>query len=250
MSGKALFIPDLIPASIALAREAGALIMQHYQGGGVVSRKDDASPVTEADRAADRLIVAGLASLIPGCPVVSEEGEKPDVAKAEYFWLVDPLDGTKSFIRGSGYFTVNIALVDRSRVPVLGVIYDPVHKVMYWGGQGKAMRDGTEIHCRAKPAQGLTAIISHSHINQATEDYLAMQPIAERIPCASSIKFCWLAEGRADIYPRFGPTSEWDTAAGHAILIAAGGSVTMPEGTPFLYGKAGFRNGHFVARGW
>ncbi len=226
--------------------------MTCYQTGHAVFQKDDASPVTEADREADRIIVAKLRQITPGIPIVSEEGEKPDIAEAEYFWLVDPLDGTKSFIRGKGHFTVNIGLIHNRREAVLGVIYDPVSKEMYYGSAQGAFceRNGTEvpIHVRRKEAP-LTALVSHSHINAATEGYLVAHHIEKRIPSASSIKFCMLAEGKADIYPRFGPTMEWDVAAGHAILAAAGGKLTLPEGQPFLYGKPDFLNGDFIAQG-
>jgi 3'(2'), 5'-bisphosphate nucleotidase len=212
-----------------------------------VDRKEDASPVTEADRAADRLIVASLKILTPELPIVSEEGEKPDVAGARHFWLVDPLDGTKSFIRGTGYFTVNIGLIENG-VPVLGVVYDPVNDRMYRGSEEGAFCNDKPI--RARPMRTPpTAFISHSHINHATQDYLEARGVTERIPCASSIKFCFLAEGKADLYPRFGPTMEWDTAAGHAVLLAAGGKVVTPEGAPFTYGRAGFLNGSFIASG-
>jgi 3'(2'), 5'-bisphosphate nucleotidase len=139
-------------------------------------------------------------------------------------------------------------------VPVLGIIYDPVNKNMYWGSKDGAFcaHDGATslpIHTRARSRPGGTALISHTHINPSTEEFLIGDGITERAPFASSIKFCMLAEGKADIYARIGPTMEWDTAAGHAIVVAAGGSVTTPEGTPFLYGKQGFLNGSFVARG-
>jgi 3'(2'), 5'-bisphosphate nucleotidase len=250
---KELFIPELVLPVANIARKAGALIMGHYQSGGIVGKKADASPVTEADRAADRLIVEQLKLLAPAVTAVSEEGEKPDVSGLEYFWLIDPLDGTKSFVRGTGYFTVNIALI-RNKAPVMGVIYDPANDTMYYGSPSGAFRkqgdgDAEPIHTRGMHTGKLAALVSHSHLNKATEDYLALKNIGERIPCASSIKFCWLAEGNADLYPRFGPTMEWDTAAGHAILIAAGGNVTTPDGAPFLYGKKGFENGNFVASG-
>ncbi len=252
MSRKAFFISELLPSVLQVAREAGALIMKNYNTNQYVDRKEDASPVTEADRAADRLIVSRLQSLAYMFPVVSEEGDQPDVSQADYFWLVDPLDGTKSFIRGSGYFTVNIALIGKEKLPVLGVIYDPVHDCMYWGTEEGVYREqnGIKEHIQCRIAEeGVVALVSHSHLDERTERYLATQHVMQRIPCASSIKFCWLAEGRADIYPRFGPTMEWDTAAGHAILLAAGGHMVTPEGLPFLYGKPGFRNGYFIASG-
>ena len=184
--------------------------------------------------------------------MVSEEGEKPDVSQAEYFWLVDPLDGTKSFIRGNGYFTVNIGLINQDRTPIIGVIYDPVNKISYCGSKEGAFKKENDVIERLRPekSQIIKAFISHSHINQATEDYLASKEIKERIPCASSIKFCFLAEGKADIYPRFAPTMEWDTAAGHAILLASGGKITTPEGEIFLYGKKDYYKTRLLYRGY
>lgn len=244
-------IQYILPQVIDTARDAGIAIMRHYKTGNIVYKKDDSSPVTEADRIADRMIVEKLALITPDIAVVSEEGDKPDISGSKYFWLVDPLDGTKSFIRESGYFTVNIALINNNK-PVAGVIYEPVNKIMYYGSSNGAFRehDGItrQIHVASRP-RPVTAIVSHSHINKATEDYLQDNHIIERIPCASSIKFCFLAEGMADIYPRFGPTMEWDIAAGHAILEAAGGKITTLENQPFLYGKEKFLNGNFLAMG-
>lgn len=240
----------IIPEVCDIACTAGSAIMSYYKADNIIYKKDDASPVTEADREADRIIVARLKAMAPDIPAVSEEGEKPDVSKTEYFWLVDPLDGTKSFIRGNGYFTVNIGLIKDRKNPVLGVIYDPVNNSLYYGSENGAFRKKNgiteQIHVR-KRYNPMTAFISHSHINKATEDYLSANQISERIPCASSIKLCFLAEGKADIYPRFGTTMEWDIAAGHAILAAAGGKLIRPDGQPFVYGKDNFVNGNFIA---
>ena len=240
---------EMLPQLISLAEQAGELIMTHYKSETQVFRKDDKSPVTIADRQADELISKRLKEIAPDILIVSEEGEKPDVSQAEYFWLVDPLDGTKSFIRGNGYFTVNIALINQDRIPVLGVIYDPVNKISYWGSKYGAFKQENRTISAIIPQKNevVKAFVSHSHINQATEDYLSLQNIRERIPCASSIKLCFLAEGKADVYPRFAPTMEWDIAAGHAILLASGGKITTPDGKPFLYGKKDFLNGSFLA---
>lgn len=255
VSRKALFTAELLPLLLKAAGEAGGVIMGYYRGGHLVDRKDDASPVTEADRAADRLIVNVLKALTPSFPTVSEEGEKPDVTGAEHFWLVDPLDGTKSFVRGKGYFTVNIGLIENG-VPIIGIVYDPVNETMYWGSGSGAFRadkggKATAIHVREAEHGREVALVSHSHLDSATEQFLTLRGIGEgdRIRCESSIKFCLVAEGKADLYPRFGPTMEWDTAAAHAVLAAAGGRVTTPEGKPFLYGKKGFLNGGFIASG-
>ncbi|HEU5046364.1 MAG TPA: 3'(2'),5'-bisphosphate nucleotidase CysQ [Rickettsiales bacterium] len=245
-------IETILPQVIDLARNAGLAIMERYRTEGTVYQKQDNSPVTEADRVADRIIVEGLKKITPDFPIVSEEGSKPDVSKSRYFWLVDPLDGTKSFIRGNGYFTVNIALVEGKDNPILGVIYEPVNQLMYYGSIKGAFKEAgghvTPIRTKLKDAPEV-AFVSHSHLNQATQDYLMQHRISVRVPCASSIKFCFLAEGKADVYPRFGPTMEWDIAAGHAILTAAGGKVVTPEGKPFQYGKEGFLNGNFLAIG-
>jgi len=249
---KALSLPFLLENILPVARMAGEIIMTYYQRDTLVDRKSDHSPVTEADRQADMYIVKELLSLAPDIACVSEEGTQPDISKADYFWLVDPLDGTRSFVRGSGFFTVNIGLIGPDRLPVAGVIYDPVHQNMYWGYEDKAFRKqamatAEEIRVRYMPANERVAIVSSHNLNKPTEQYLVSQNITHRVPCASSIKFCIMAEGEADVYPRFGPTMEWDTAAGHAILKAAGGKMTNPDGTPFLYGKPGFENGNFIA---
>jgi 3'(2'), 5'-bisphosphate nucleotidase len=250
MTHNGFFINMLPELLLPVAEEAGKVIMGYYKTGHVVDSKADKSPVTEADRKADILIVNALKSLNFGFPIVSEEGDKPDVSGADYFWLVDPLDGTKSFIRGHGYFTVNIGLIKQGK-PVFGIIYDPANDIMYWGLEGKAYRkhDGITQAIHVRPAPGKpVAIVSHSHLNPVTEAFLTSHNITERIACASSIKFCFLAEGKADIYPRFGPTMEWDTAAGHAIFSAAGGTVVNSDGSPFNYGKPEFLNGNFVAK--
>ena len=244
-------IQTLIPEVIAIAKQAGMLIMQHYHKNTVVEKKGDSSPVTEADREADRFIVRELNRITPEIPTVSEEGQKPEVAGAPYFWLIDPLDGTKSFIRGTGYFTVNIALIHNENEPLLGVIYEPVAKTLYYGSNAGAFKEeyGQTKSITMRPCSpSLTAIVSHSHLDAKTEHYLQENHITDTIPCASSIKFCFLAEGKADVYPRFGPTMEWDIAAGHAILKAAGGRVLTPEGEEMGYGKQGFLNGNFIAK--
>ena len=246
---------DLLHQVEALARQAGALILQVYDTPFEVRGKPDASPVTEADEAAERLIVPALQALSPH-PVVAEEaaarGEVPTVGAA--FWLVDPLDGTREFVARNGEFTVNIALIDNGR-PVLGVVYLPVLDVLYAGLQGQGAwceREGLRqrIQCRAMPAEGATVACSRSHGDGALlDEWLKGEPVAGRQEAGSSLKFGLLAEGRADLYPRFGRTMEWDTAAGHAVLAAAGGSVCDVAGQPLRYGKPGFENPHFIARG-
>ncbi len=218
--------------------------------------KDDLSPVTRADREADALIIEGLLARFPHVPVISEEEDiRLDISQAPYFWLVDPLDGTKNFIRGGNGFTVNIGLIHNNQ-PILGVIYIPAQGMLYYGAVGvgafRRRDDETapiEITARAMPEYNRTGIISHDHAKEDTKLWLKRYKITQTSSASSSQKFCRVAEGEADIYPRTGPTMEWDTAAGHAIVLAAGGRMTTLEETPFTYGKEGFLNGGFVVLG-
>lgn len=249
----------LVQGLVGLARRAAAAILDHYREAIDHHHKSDGSPVTAADRAAEAIILEGLARLTPRLSIVSEEafseGRTPDIALTSPFWLVDPLDGTKEFLRRNGEFTVNIALVT-AEAPILGVVLLPATGECFGGavdqGAFRQIGDGgaEPIQARRPPAEGLTVLSSRSHADdRALAEYLAPLKVRERVIAGSSLKFCRIAEGRADLYPRFGPTMEWDTAAGHAILSAAGGSVTSPDGAPFRYGKPGFGNGAFVARG-
>jgi 3'(2'), 5'-bisphosphate nucleotidase len=221
--------------------------------------KADRSPVTDADHAAEAVIVAGLRALTPGLAVVAEEemaaGHVPSL-DGRPFWLVDPLDGTKEFIKRNGEFTVNIALVEDGK-PTLGVVLAPVPDTLWRGdvalGADKSEKGGafTPISARPAPADGLVACASRSHSIYNDLDIWFRNndlTVAERIQAGSSLKFCLIAEGRADIYPRFGPTNEWDTAAGQGVLEAAGGEVVTTDGRPLTYGKPGFSNPHFIAR--
>ena len=247
---------DAIARAFAeIAREAGAAIMHVYAKGCDARIKDDRSPVTEADELAEAIILRRLADVMPGVPVVAEEcaakGVIPEVGTR--FILVDPLDGTKEFLHRNGEFTVNIALIEEGR-PVAGCVFAPAVNALYAGGETAwRVQDGVEeaISTRVYPVEGLTALCSRSHPDAKSEAFLAEYPIADRREAGSSLKFCRVAEGVADVYPRFGPTMEWDVAAGHAVLAAAGGQVLMPDGEDFLYGKtdAGFRNVAFVAWG-
>ncbi len=246
----------LLPEIVTLAERAGAVILEHYRDGVEVRAKADASPVTIADEAAEAVILAGLAELTPETLVVAEEtvagGHVPELDERP-FWLVDPLDGTKEFLSRNGEFTVNIALIEGGQ-PVLGVVLAPALGQVWWGarGEGAMTRNGgapRAIVARPWPAAGAVAVASRSHSDAETEAFLDQAGVAARISAGSSLKFCLIAEGKADIYPRFGPTMEWDTAAGHAVLSAAGGRVTTRDGAPFLYRKPGFRNPGFIARG-
>jgi 3'(2'), 5'-bisphosphate nucleotidase len=248
----------LLPEIVMLARAADAAVLKIYGGEFEVRRKSDTSPVTIADEASEAIILAGLQKLTPDIPAISEERMTregaPDISGGR-FWLVDPLDGTREFASRNGEFSVNIALVI-DRLPELGVLTAPTRNTM-WAASGPntaTVQRGSErpvaIHVRKPPASGITVLASRSHGDPATvaaflEDY----KVAERINVGSALKFGELAEGKGDLYPRFGPTMEWDTAAGHAILNAAGGRVETVSGAPLLYGKPGFKNPDFIARG-
>jgi 3'(2'), 5'-bisphosphate nucleotidase len=258
----------LARAFAEIAVDAGAVIMEQYQRDTEVRHKRDETPVTVADHVSEALILRRLADLAPGLPVISEEaaaeGRTPEIVRDGRFILVDPLDGTLEFIKRNGEFTVNIALVEAGR-PMIGVIHAPASGLVYLGWPGRAERlrlapghsmqspaDHRQIQCRARVEDGLVAAVSRSRHDPATDAYLERLPVRRKVSCGSSLKFCAVAEGAADLYPRFGPTMEWDTAAGHAILVAAGGVVEDDHGAPLRYGKAesGFRNGPFVARGF
>jgi 3'(2'), 5'-bisphosphate nucleotidase len=234
---------------IGLARQAGKIILGYYNSDYDIETKTDDSPVTQADIAADKFIVAGLQEIAPNIPIISEEGNKDLPAGATRYWLVDPLDGTKGFISKTGQFTVNIGLIEDGK-PTLGVIYIPTEDKMYWGSALGAFLDGAPISCRQSEADGLVVVASKSHRDAQTDAYVQHLNVKKFVPAASSLKFCMLAEGEADLYPRYGTTMEWDVAAGHAILLAAGGAMTNPDGSEFQYGKPEWRNsGGFVARG-
>jgi 3'(2'), 5'-bisphosphate nucleotidase len=242
-----------------IAEEAARLILPLWRSGLAVIAKADESPVTEADRRAETLILERLAQRFPGVHVVSEEHASeygtPDEI-GDTFFLVDPLDGTKAFIRGDPHFTVNIALVQGGR-PVAGaVVAPPSGEVWFTDGAGALKRRVGQSHTqpvrpRPWPEGAALALISHTMKEETADKLAAQYGFHLREPMDSSIKLCRIAEGAADIYPRHGPTMEWDIAAGHAVLAAAGGRLTTVEGEPFIYGKAdqGFKNGWFVARG-
>ena len=247
---------DLLPRVEALARAAGGLILEVYATDFAVQDKADTSPVTLADERAEALITPALERLRPDWPVVAEEaagrGQAPRVTSC--FWLVDPLDGTREFVARNGEFTVNIAIV-RQGQPVLGFVSLPVADRLYAGvvGQGAWLEERGRrqaISARVAPAAGVVVACSRSHGDAASlKAWLQGQPVTAWVPAGSSLKFGLLAQGQADIYPRLGRTMEWDTAAGHAVLAAAGGSVCDLEGRALRYGKPGFENPFFVARG-
>jgi len=253
MTDHARLLDDLAEA----AREAGQAILDIVRRGFETESKRDSSPVTEADRAAELIILAALARAAPGVPVIAEEevaaGRIPEHGNT--YFLVDPLDGTKEFVRGGDDYTVNIGLIEQG-APTLGVVFAPATGRLHGGGRGSGAwvddgRGRISIKTRSRGEQ-ITAVASKSHLNQATIDYLQQAVgICDYVAVGSSLKFCILAEGKADIYPRASPTSEWDTAAGHAVLLAAGGLVDAPDGAPLGYGKDAFLNRAFVATsGW
>ena len=270
-SPASLPLPVDLSAVEQLARQAAQVVMAIYATDFKVQGKADDSPVTLADQQAEAVILAGLRALTPNIPIVAEEavaaGLAPALAPGGRFWLVDPLDGTREFVARNGEFTVNIALIDNGR-PLLGVVLAPAVPgpgaslgCLYAGivGRGAWLEDAAgrrPIACRAVPDQGLTMLASRSHGDDAAMDaflpgYLAGRKVAHVGTAGSSLKFCLLAAGQADLYPRLGRTMEWDIAAGHAVLAAAGGSVCRADdGGPLVYGKPGFENPHFVAAGW
>jgi 3'(2'),5'-bisphosphate nucleotidase len=245
---------------VNLALLAGREIMAIYATDFSARTKSDLTPVTAADEAAERIILEGLARLDPQTPVISEEaaaaGRVPQVGAS--FYLVDPLDGTKEFVSRNGEFTVNIAKIENG-VPVVGVVYAPAKGRIFWGdatkgaAEGKIAADETitwkKLLVRPCPGDGAIVVASRSHRDSATDDYLKTVKVAKLVSAGSSLKFCLIAAGEADLYPRFGRTMEWDTAAGHAILLAAGGKVLNSDGQPLCYGKRdrGFDNPGFIA---
>lgn len=254
--------PELLELAAGLARRAAAAIEAVKRAGFVVERKTDESPVTEADRIAEALIVEGLRAAAPDIPVVAEEeaeaGVVPEAAgAARRFWLVDPLDGTKGFAKGGDEYAVCIGLVEEGRA-VLGAIALPATGELFGGllGAGAWKETGEEgaprrpVRVRPAPEGGIVALVSRRYADDPRlARFLAGRRVAERRGLSSALKFCRVAEGDADLYARFGPTREWDSAAGQAIVEAAGGAVVDVHGAPLRYGKAGWRNPDFVCHG-
>jgi 3'(2'), 5'-bisphosphate nucleotidase len=265
-------MPPALPSHHALrdacsdfARAAAREIMRIYAGDLGERTKADKSPVTDADHAAEEIIVRGLRALTPDNPVVAEEemaaGRVPKLNGGP-FWLVDPLDGTKEFIKRNGEFTVNIALIE-NETPVAGVLAAPARGLIWRGHVGHgaerltlapgaapdAARERAAINTRPRPASGARVLVSRSHLDPATDGYVDRLTKPEKITCGSALKFCLLAEGSADLYPRLGPMSEWDVAAGHAVLVAAGGAMRKPDGEALRYGQGTFRIDGFIATG-
>lgn len=257
---------DALAAAFAdLTTCAGAIAMEVLAAPAIEARaKKDASPVCEADERIEAFLAQRLAELLPGVPIVAEEAAAAGAqfARAETFLLVDPLDGTREFLARSGEFTINIGLVV-ARTPRAGAVFAPARGRLWFAGARAFAADAQPgrpaperaawrpLRVRALPVEGPMALVSRSHLDAETKAFLATHRVAATRDVGSSIKFCLLAEGAADLYPRFGPTMEWDTAAGDAVLRAAGGGVVDPSGRPLAYGKAeaSYRNGPFIAFG-
>ena len=245
--------PELRAAILELAREAGRATMTYYDGATEVREKDDRSPVTLADEVAHDILVRGLGRLDPETPVVSEEAESAAWEARQgwrRFWLVDPLDGTKEFIKKRAEFTVNLGLIEDGE-PVFGVVLAPALDLLYWAekGQGawREVRGGAPeriYSTEPPPGAPLTIVESLSHPSPELEEYLKSLPIKERVKAGSSLKFCWVAEGKADVYPRLGPTMEWDVAAGDCIYRQSGRTGERPS--PLTYNKPDLRNPRFI----
>lgn len=242
-----------------IAKQAGTAIMNIYGTDDfAVEYKDDHSPLTAADKASHEVIMVGLKKHFPEIPVLSEEGANvPYAVRKEWqcFWLVDPLDGTKEFIKRNGEFTVNIALIENQE-PISGIVYVPAQDKIYWGikKQGAWIQQGNDEPQAIKVRhpdrdEGLTVVMSRSHPSPELEEYLENIMVAELLPIGSSLKLCVVAEGKADLYPRLGPTMEWDTAAGHAVVVAAGGTVETPKKEILKYNKENLLNPYFVVSG-
>ena len=251
-------LSELVEPAVALARSAGDAILEVYATDFDVQAKDDDSPLTQADMASHRIIDTGLRDLTPKIPIISEEsGLAPYEVRSKWpmYWLIDPLDGTKEFVNRNGEFTVNIALINGNR-PVLGVVHVPVSGKNYTGceGVGAAVREGDggsrSIGVVSTSASPLRVVGSRSHRGASLDAYLERLGDVEMLPMGSSLKFCVVAEGAADIYPRLGPTSEWDTAAAQAVVEQAGGAVLELDGQPLAYNaKEDILNPHFLVRG-
>jgi 3'(2'), 5'-bisphosphate nucleotidase len=245
-----------LDAVIAIARDAGRAILEIYEGGFDVEHKQDGSPLTLADQAANQLIVTRLEVLTPELPVLSEESATiaySDRARWKRFWLVDPLDGTREFVKRNGEFTVNIALIEDGRA-ILGVVHVPVTGVTYSGcigaGAWREERGGLRRAIGVRPCPARPVVVaSRSHAGEALQAYLEQLGDHDTISMGSSLKLCLVAEGTADLYPRLGPTSEWDTAAAQAIVEAAGGRVTDINGAPLRYNKPDILNPWFLVSG-
>jgi len=249
-------LTDIAQHLPAIVKGAGDIILEFYAEGTAARQKQGGSPVTDADEKAEAFIIDRLRTLAPDIPVIAEESVERDglpKARMDEFFLVDPLDGTREFLSRNGEFTVNIAIIRNGR-PVAGAINVPAKGETYWTtGDGRAHLEtagGTvDIDCAPPPGNGLIVVASRSHRDPATEEFLQHLNVKELRAAGSSLKLCLIAQGEAHLYPRTGRTMEWDIAAGHAILAAAGGQVLTMDGTPLSYGKDGYDNPHFIVYG-
>lgn len=243
-----------IPKLTALVELAGKQLCQIYDEKIDIFKKCDGSPVTNADYTSHTLLKVGLEKIAPHIPVISEEDEASWNIKSSYYWLIDPLDGTKGFIQKTGEFCINIALIENN-LPIFGLVYIPLTCESYYGYNGKAWYQTREklfsLQTRSYPPEGLTLLLGgYGNTFKKQEDFLRRSyPIHEILRIRSAIKFCYIASGRADLYLRYETCSEWDTAAGHALVEAAGGTISNLDGTPFLYGKVNLKNKGFVVFG-
>ncbi len=246
----------LLEALVPILHDTGAAVMEIYASDFTVRGKVDGSPLTDADERAEAIVTPALEALLPGVPVIAEEAVATGTVPitSDRFWLVDPLDGTREFIGRNGEFTVNVALVEDGE-PVLGAVLAPALGQLFLGAAGVGAfieQDGRRkpIRCRTIPPGGLTVVASRSHSDPTALDaFLAGRKVAALVAMGSSLKLCLIAAGEADLYPRLGRSMEWDIAAGHAVLAAAGGHVRTLAGAPLRYGKPGLENPHFVASG-
>ena len=261
MKSTLTLVTEILPSVLELTKQAGQAILEIYQQTNLgTSYKDDNSPLTAADLASHKLLVAGLKKLTPEIPILSEESKtiaQEERQSWQKFWLIDPLDGTKEFIKRNGEFTVNVALIELG-VPILGIVYAPVLNTIYWGigeqGSFKQMENNEpiDIHIETHKEGSLKLVASRSHAGAETEafiDKLKANFSVDALSIGSSLKLCLVAEGKAHLYPRFGPTMEWDTAAAQCIVEQAGGSVTTLEGKPLLYNKDNLLNPYFIVSG-
>jgi len=247
---------SILPEVLKIADAASEKVMSIYMTDFKVNYKADESPITAADIASHNVIVEGLSNLSQDIPILSEEGAEIPWSERKHwqrFWLIDPIDGTKDFTQRTDEFTVNIALIENGE-PILGVVTAPALKEAYWGlrGQGAYKRDNTGHVQRisvAPPGEAKRVVASKNHLNEDTKAFIDKLGAHELVQAGSSLKFCKIAEGHADIYPRLAPTCEWDTGAAHAVLSAAGGKVETLEGKPLQYGKEDVLNPHFIASG-
>ncbi len=229
--------------------KSGHIALDEREAGIKIDIKDDSSPVTNADKKISQFIFDNLSKLTPDIPIICEERPLVDIDPKGKFWLIDPIDGTRSYIKNKDSFTVNIALID-CQIPTYGFVFQPSKELLYFTDENRKFcieKSGSKSQNNTHNKDGFVAVVSSHHLSEQTEQYIKEQDFAEIIAIPSSIKLCMVAEGAGDIYPKFGPTMEWDIAAGDALIRAAGGSVRLISGELMPYAKEAFRNPHFIA---